>query len=144
MKSCRRPLDRERLGKIGRLKIGNEKDNGTSRHDLVQRIERQRGICSATFRLEKQDFANEAQRVRATFLRRNKKFDPIGEEKQADLVIVANGAEREQTSDFGGELALRLTGAAEISGRANIDNQHDGELAFFRELFDERVCRAAR
>ena len=40
--------DRERVGKIGRLKIGNEKDNRASSDNLVQIIERECCICSAT------------------------------------------------------------------------------------------------
>jgi len=42
--------------------------------------------------------------VGAAFLRRNEKLDAVGEEKQADLIVVANGAECDQAGDFGGEL----------------------------------------
>jgi hypothetical protein len=31
-------------------------------------------------------------------------FDMVGEKNQADFVVVADGAEREQTRDLGGEL----------------------------------------
>ena len=74
----------------------------------------------------------------APFLRRDEKFDLIGEEEQADLVVIADGTESEQAGDFGGELALRLRGAAEISRGAHIHDQHDGEFAFFGEFFDKR------
>ena len=69
MKSCRRPLTASEREKSPRLKIGNEKDNRASRHDLVQIIECERRIRAASFRFEKENFANESQRMRAAFLR---------------------------------------------------------------------------
>ena len=42
------------------------------------------------------------------FFGRNEKLHPIGEEKQPDFVVVADGAEGEQTGDFRREFALRL------------------------------------
>ena len=59
------------------------------------------------------------------------------EKKQADFVVVSDGAEGEQTRDFGGKFALRLRDAAKISRRADVHHQHDGQLALFREFFDE-------
>ena len=45
--------DRERVRKIRRLKIGNEKHNRTPRDDFVQIIERESSLSSAAGRLEK-------------------------------------------------------------------------------------------
>src|SRR5438552_14322423 len=62
----------------------------------------------------------------------------------ADFVVVADRAESEQTRNFGGQLTLRLRGAAEISRRANIDNQHHGQLALFGKFLYERAAEARR
>src|SRR5205807_990726 len=98
--------DRERVREVRRLKIGNEKDNCATRHDFVQIIERERGISSTAGRFEKQNLANESKRVGTPFLRRNKKFHPVGKKNQPHLVVVANRAESEQTGHLGGQFAF--------------------------------------
>src|SRR5262249_54004541 len=70
---------RERPGEIWRLKIRDEKHNGAAGDDFIQVIEGQPGFGAAALWFEKQNLANDTQRVRATFLRRNKKLDAVGE-----------------------------------------------------------------
>src|SRR5438132_10967816 len=89
----------ERARKISGLKIGNEKDDCAPRYDLVQIIKRERRLGPAALRFKVNNIANNAQCVRAAFLRRKEMFDAIGEKEQADLVVVTNGAEREQARD---------------------------------------------
>ena len=91
-------------------------------------------------RFEEQNLPDQPQRVRAAFLRRNKKFNAIGEKNQSDLVIVPNCTKREQTCDLGRQLAFRLRGAPEISRRAHIDNQNHRKLAFLCKFF--HICGA--
>ena len=96
MKSCRRPLTASDREKSGGLKIRNEENNGASGDDFVQIIECQRRIRAASLWFEKQNLPDKSQRMRAAFLRGNKKFNAIGKEDQPDLVVVSNGAESEQ------------------------------------------------
>ena len=63
-------------------------------------------------------------------------FDVGGEEDEADTVVVADGGEGEDGGDFGGEIAFELVVAAELLGGADVDEEHDGEFAFFGKFFD--------
>ena len=45
--------------------------------------------------LKKQDLPNQPQGMRSAFLRRNKKFNAIGEKNQPDLVVIPYRAERQ-------------------------------------------------
>ena len=93
-------------------------------------------------RLEEQNLADQAQRVRAAFLRRDEELDLVGEEKQPDLVVIPDRAEGEQRRDFRRQFAFRLRIAAEISRRAHIHDEHHGELALLREFLHEGVAHA--
>ncbi len=137
MKSCRRPLTAKLARKIAGLKIRNEKDHGAARDDFVQVIAGRAPDPCRAGRLEKENLANDTQRMGPAFLRRNEKLDPIAEKKQADLVVVPDCAEGEQAGDFGREFALRLRVAAEIAGCADVHDQHDGQFPLFGELLDE-------
>src|SRR5437773_5283576 len=120
------PAHCQRSRKIGRLKIRDEKHNCTSCDDLIQVIERQRWFRSASLRFEKQNLTDEPQSMGPAFFWRNEKFNAIGKENEADLVIVSDRAEGEQAGDLCGQLTLGLYCAAKISRSANIDNQHHG------------------
>ncbi len=132
--------DRERARKILRLEIGDEENDRASGDDVVQVIERQARQRAAALRLEIKNLADQTQRVRAAFLRRNEKLDLIREENEPDLVVVSDRAEGEEAGDFRRELALRLRDAAEISRSADIDHQHDRQLAFLGEFLHEGVA----
>ena len=136
--------DREGARKIFRLEIGDEENDRAPRDDVVQIIERQARQGAAALRLEVKNFADQTQRVRAAFLRRDEKLDLIGKENQPDLVVVPDRAEGEEAGDFGRELALRLRDAAEISRSAHIDHEHDRELAFLGEFFHKGVAEPRR
>ena len=56
--------------------------------------------------IEEKDLANNSQGMRAPFLRRDEEFEAIAEEKQANFIVVADGAESEETGNFRGQLAL--------------------------------------
>ena len=74
--------------------------------------------------------------------RRQKPLDAIGELHQTDAVVVTDGTERENGSQFGGDLALLLSAAAELLAAAAIDGQEDRQLAFLDEALDERMAHA--
>ena len=62
-------------------------------------------------RLEVENFADEAQHVFAAFLGRDEKFDLVGVNEEADLVVVLDGGEceesRERCHDFTFHLLAR-------------------------------------
>ena len=68
-------------------------------------------IGAMVLRLEIKNFADEAQHVLAAFLRRNEKFDLIGVNEEADLVVILDGGEceesRERCHDFTFHLLAR-------------------------------------
>ena len=85
--------------------------------------------------LEKEDFADKAKGVAPTASGWDEKFVAIGEEQEADFVVVLHGAEGEDYGDFGREFAFGA-GGAENAGGADVDEQQEGEFTFFCELFD--------
>jgi len=123
----------ERSRKIGRLKIGDEENYRASRHDLVQVIKGQGRFCAASLRLEKQDLANESQRVRPAFFWWNKKLDAICEkdEPTLSLFLIALKASRQATSAASSRLdcvvlpklpeALTSTTSITVSSRSSVN-----------------------
>jgi len=85
--------------------------------------------------LEEEDFADEAEGVASTASGWDEEFVTVGEEEEADLVIVLDGAEGEDCREFSGKFAFGA-GGAENAGGADVDEQQEGEFTFFRELFD--------
>src|SRR5437763_11721263 len=75
------PRHRERLRKIRRLKIGDEKYHSPAGDDLVQVVKSQRRLGPAPLWCKKENFANDAKGVRPSLFRWNKKLHPIGEEE---------------------------------------------------------------
>ena len=55
-----------------------------------------------------QDLADDAQHVAVALARRQRQLDAIGEDDQADLVVVGDRRVGEQRGDLGGELLLEL------------------------------------
>ena len=99
---------RERTREIRRLKIRDQKYDRATGDYLVQVIKGGRRVGPTSHRIEEQNFTNDSQRVRAPFLRRNEKLEPIAEKQQTYFVIVANRAESEKAGDFCREFALGL------------------------------------
>ena len=120
-------------------KIRNHHRNGLVRQHAAHEFQRLDQIRPAPFRLEKQHFADDAQHVAAAFARRNEFFHLVAEEDEADLVVVADGREREHGGDLGGEFALGLVARAEQARAAHVHDEHEREFAFLDELLDERM-----
>ena len=68
-------------------------------------------VGAVVLRLEVKNFADEAQHVLAAFLGRDEKFDLVGVNEEADLVVVFDGGEceesRERCHDFAFHLLAR-------------------------------------
>src|SRR5262249_4305132 len=122
---------------------GDDENDRAAADHVVAEIERGGDVGAAPLRRMKKDVADDAQDMGASLLGRNVLFDLIGEEKQPDLVPIADGREGEDAGDFGGELALALDFRAEFARGADIDGENDGELPFFAQLFDKRSAGAS-
>ena len=109
---------------------------GMTRAHEFQRVHQ---IRPAPLRLKEQHFADDAQDVAAAFARRDEFLHLVGEQNQADLVVVADGGEGEHGGDLGGEFALGLVARAEQAGAAHVHDEHEREFAFLDELLDERM-----
>src|SRR4051794_3868948 len=96
--------DRERSRKIRSLKIRNEKHYRPASDHIVQVVERHRRVGSPALRLEKQNLADDSERVGSALLRRDKQFHAVGEQEEPDFVVVANRTERQKTGNLGREL----------------------------------------
>src|SRR5215813_9629619 len=91
--------------------------------------------------IEEKNFTDDSQGVRAPFLRRDEKLEPIAEKQQTYFVVITNRAESEKAGDFRRQFALGLRSASKISGRTHIHDQHHREFAFFGELFHKRAAQ---
>ena len=125
-----------------RLEVGQQEYRCLAREHAVQVMERLfgRGATAAWF--EKEDLANEPQRVNTPFLGRDVELDMIRKKQQSHLVIVADGAERNHTGDFRGKLALGEMHTAERPGSAHVHDKHHRQLAFLGEFFHIGVPHA--
>ena len=108
----------------------------------MQIVERQREVGAAPLGLDVQHLADHPERPVLALLRRHEALDPVGEQDQPDLVVVADGAQREQRAQFGRDLGLELGRAAEPPRRAEVDQQHHGQLALLDVALDERMADA--
>ena len=70
--------------------------------------------------LEEEDFANQAESMASTSAGRDEEFVAVGEEEEADFVVVLHGTEGEDCGDFGCEFPLGA-GGAENAGGADVD-----------------------
>ena len=100
---------------------------------MVEVIERRLQVCPAAFWLKGQDLANHAKHMSPAFFRGHVFLNLVGEYDEADLVVVANGGEREHRGEFGGQFvlvwrtlpnwpeALRSTTSMTVSSRSSLN-----------------------
>src|SRR5262245_4493890 len=105
----------------------------------IQKLKSLAQIGPRMLRLEKQDVADEPQRMPRSFARRHKLLDAIAARHQTDLVIAGNRAKREQRGQFRGHLSLLLSLRAELQAAAAIDHEHHRQVAFLNEALDKRM-----
>ncbi len=134
----------QRLFIAGGNKIRHQKHHGAPRDDAIQIFQRQADVGALSLRLMIQQLAQHPQHVALAFFRRHEFLDAVGENNQADLVVVLDRRERQQGAQFGGDVGLHALEGAELAGGAGIDEQHHGQLALFFEDFHVRVAGARR
>src|SRR5205823_67548 len=103
-----------------------------------------REVGAAALWLEEKNLADDAQRMQAALPRRDEQLDVIGKQDAADLVVVADRAERKHARDLRGEFALAEMHAAEFARRAYVHDEHHRELALLGEFLDESIPHARR
>ena len=136
----RAPQRRQHMGGIASaLEIRENAHHGAPPGHGVDEIECVRDVCATTFRLTAQHLAHDAQHMLTTLARWNECLDLVGEQDQPDLVVIANGREREHAGDLRLDLALGVRGRAEVAGGAHVDREHDGQFALLPVLLDERA-----
>ena len=74
--------------------------------------------------------------------RRQIEFRLIGKDQEPDLVVVADGAEREKRGGFDHLFALVLLPCPEKPGGGGIHGKHHRKLAFLAVFLDERRAHA--
>ena len=117
------------------LKIREHHHDGSVPLEADGAAEGLRHIGALGRRLVEEDFADQAEGVASAASGRNEEFVPVSEEQEADLVVVLNGTEREDCSNFSREFPFG-SGGAENAGGADVNKQKKSEFAFFGELFD--------
>ena len=92
-------------------KVAHHDDHGAAVQNLAGVFEGDLRVRAVVLRLEVKNFADEAQYVLAAFFGRDEKFDLIGINEKADLVVILDGGEceesRERCHDFTFHLLAR-------------------------------------
>ncbi len=91
-----------------------------------------------------EEFADDIEDVLAAFLGWDELLDLVGEEDDADLVVVLNGREGERGRNLGHHVALELLDGTEVETAADVNQQHNRQLAFLLEDLDVGLSKASR
>ena len=94
--------------------------------------------------LERQDVANEAQRVAPPLARRHDVLDAIGEHQAAHAIVVANRRHRQHRRQLGRDFALEAASRAEPLGARHVDGEHHRQLALLDVALHVRPLHARR
>lgn len=119
------------------LKVGDEEGYAFSFDHFAEVVEGLGNVGSVMFGLEGEDFADDVQDVHLPFSGRDEIFNLVGEDDEADLVVVFNGGEGEEATELGGDLVFGFSGRAVGAGAGHIDEKEEGLFALFDEAFDE-------
>ncbi len=111
------------------LEVGEHEDDAAAAQEAVERVEAGADRGAALGGTEGEEIADQREHVAAALLRRDVELRLLGEEEEADLVVVAHRREREDGADLGGDLLLELGAGAEELRAREIAREHGGELA---------------
>src|SRR5689334_16743857 len=71
---------------------------------------------------------------------RYKFFYLVAKENHTCLIVVLNGGKRQDSAQFSDQVFFELTSCSEISGTADVDEQHHSQLTFFfKDLYEGMV-----
>ena len=91
-----------------------------------------------------EQFADDVEDVLAAFLGRDELLYLVGEEDDANLIVVLNGREGERGCNLGHHVAFELLDGTEVETAADVNQQHHRQLAFLLEDLDIRLSEAGR
>ena len=93
-------------------------------------------------RLEGEKLADQTQNMRSAGTRWKPQLGFVGEDKQTDLVVVADCTERKKRSGFRDFIVLGRFAGTEEHRSGGVDRDNDGQLAFLRIFLDIRSAHA--
>ena len=118
--------------------VTHHDDDGAAVQNLAGVFEGNLRVGAVVLRLEVENFADEAQYMLAAFFGRNKKFDLVSVNEEADLVVILDGGECEESRERCHDFAFHLLARTKFGAAGCIDHEEHGHFAFFDELFDVR------
>src|SRR5688500_14666094 len=124
------------------LEVGQHEDDGAMAQQPTGKVQRGRDRRAVPLRTERQHVADHAQRVASPLPRRHEVLDDVGEDEQADAVVVARRGQREDGRDLGGELGLEAATRAELLGAGQVYGEEHGQLALLDVLLHVGSRRA--
>src|ERR1051325_4452230 len=107
------------------------------RGDPEQEFQRAIQSRAPALRFVEQDLTDDPEDMFAAFSRRDKLFNLIRKEDQANLIVVANRGEGQDRGDLGSQFSLGLFNRAKKTGAADIHEQHQRQFAFLYEFLNE-------
>ncbi len=127
---------------LGHQEVREEDHHTTTRHHAVEVFEGVRHVGAMTFEIGLEDLRHQSQCVLAAFGGRDERLDSIGEEEEADAVLLPRRGEGQRAGDLRQALALASAPAAEVARRAHVEGQEDLELAFGAERLEKGPARS--
>ena len=102
-------------------KVGDKDHDGSLGNDFGKEFQRGVEFGPSAFGFKEKNVADDAQDVETPFARGNELFDNVGEEQQADFVVIFDGGKRQNRGDFGGEFSFGLFSGTKKPGAAKVD-----------------------
>lgn len=119
------------------LKVGNQKDDRTAVLNGFKAVKR---FCNIGFSggifCRGKDFAHDSGNGVASSLRGNLLYDPVGEEDQADIILIVDGCECQKGGDFRCQIGLCAGAGPEIQRAGDIDEELNRQLTLLGIAFD--------
>jgi len=122
--------------------VREKKDHRLAFQEPVHVIEGIGEVRALAFGFVEEDLADDPEYVRAAFARWHIRLDPVGEKEESYLVVVLGGGKGEDAGELGGQLPFRLGSGAKSTGSREVDEKHEGELAFLAVDFDKGPIHA--
>ena len=124
------------------LEVRDEEDDGAAALGGGDEAEGGADVGAFVRLLGGEDFADEALDGGAAFARGEAFHHAVGEEDEADFVLVGEGGQGQEGGELGGAGGLGTGGGAEALAAGDVDEEEDGELALLAKAFDVGLAHA--
>ena len=137
--------DGERLHEVvAHIEVAEHKGRTSALCHSREEFERATDVGAATLGMKVYQFAYDIQYMLAPLLGRNILLNLVGEEDNANLVVVLYGTERQCGCNLSHHVALSLTLSAKVERTAHIDEQHHCEFALLLKHLDVWAVESCR